>query len=156
VTDAGVLVENPVVTRVIRMDPAIEVWKEVFVSPSVIQVGDDVTAARGIPQPDGSLMATSRWVWVNIGKREGFVQQLAGDHLNLQLARTAPADGQTLPVQRLFFSPTLEVIRGKDESPWPGGVRGLVTGTRIGAVGLNLPSGELRATRIWVQIADYS
>lgn len=156
VTAAGVLVENPVRTRVIRIDPALQVWKEFFVSPDVIQVGDEVTAARGTPQADGSLVATNQWVWVNIGKREGFVQTVAADHLDYQPANAHVTPGQPAPTDTLQFSQALEVISGKDESAWPGGTSGLTSGTRFGSVGLNLPDGGFRATRIWVQIPDYS
>lgn len=52
--------------------------------------------------------------------------------------------------RELVFSSRLEVISGKDLKPLRAGVDALKVGVQIGAVGLALPDGSLRATRIWV------
>lgn len=138
------VVANPEYSRVIRVPPGRTIWKEFDVSIDEVNVGDAVHA-RGEPQPDGSLLARPGWIWVNIAVWHGRVTgRTAGGVL---ATRTR---GRHVQERELTFSSRVEVISGKDLKPLAQGVGALALGGNIGAVGLALPDGRLRVTRIWV------
>jgi hypothetical protein len=137
----GVLLRSDTTVRALRINPASTVWKEFDTSPSVIRIGDWVDA-RGTPLPDGSLQARDGWVWINIGRRDGVIQQVTSKGAVLR-----DSAGKARSIE---FSKALEIVMASDGSPLSGGLKALVKGTNLGAVGLRLPNGGFRATRIWV------
>lgn len=140
ITAGGLLLENPEFVYAVRLPQDTAVWKEYWLTPAAIALGDWVDV-KGTPQGDGSLLATSGMVFVNIGKRSGNVAAIEADALTL----TGPR-GTT---HNIAFSPILEVI-DKDTGATRGeGMASLAVGAPAGAVGLLLPDKTLRATRIW-------
>jgi hypothetical protein len=138
-TSEGVVLQAPNVARAVRIPPGTIVWKEHEGSANLIELHDWVDV-KGIPQTDGSLLATSGMVFVNIGRTQGVIEEITGASLTI----SGPNGRATLEL-----SSRLEVIRSADESAYSNGVRDLAIGTPIGAVGLLLPKGGFRATRIW-------
>lgn len=140
ITDNGVLVENVARSRAIIWPAGMTVWKEFFVPVSEIKIGDTVSAA-GRPQGDGSLLADLKRAWVNIGIRDGTFDSAATDHINMRSRA-----GQLEPV---YLSTALEVIHVDTGDPISNGLSALRPGQNFGAVGLVLPNGTFRATRVW-------
>jgi hypothetical protein len=143
-TADGVILQAGTTTRAVRIAPGAEVWKETLGPPSLIKLNDWLDV-KGTPLTDGSLQATSGWVFVNIGRQDGLLTQLSPTSLTLQDARGVS--------HTLEISPYLDVVKDiisvKDRSPLVGGLAALVIGSYVGAVGLRLPNGGFRATRIW-------
>jgi hypothetical protein len=133
----GIVLQSGVNVRLVRLPPNTVVWKEFDVTPDAIQLHDWVDV-KGTPLSDGSLLARSGWVWVNIGRRDGTVEEVSSNSLTLKTARG---------VEAIELSPRLEVIKS-DGSPLSG-VASLPPGAPVGVVGLRLPGGGFRATRIW-------
>jgi len=135
----GVVIQNPESARAIRFLAGTLVWKEVLIDPALIQVGDWLHV-KGTPLADGSLVARSEWVFVNIGRRTG------------TLVSTSPA-GVTVQhnkgTETLELASTLQVVSVKTGAPLQGGVHALIPGMNVGAVGLRLSGGKFRATKIW-------
>lgn len=138
-TAGGVVVRSDRGARAIRIPAGTQVWKEVLVSADVVQLGDWLDV-KGTPLPDGSLLARSEWIFVNIGRRNGVVVSASAKGLTIDHNKGR---------ETLELSPALEVIWAKNGAAIPGGVSALVPGMRVGAVGLRLPNGGFRATRIW-------
>jgi hypothetical protein len=115
------------------------VWKEFYVSPSVIEIGDWVDV-KGVPQPDGALLADDRRVWVNIGRRDGVVEAVTGTGLLVRHRKGR---------ETFELSSTLEVISATTGQPLPAGLATITPGTTIGTVGLRLRGGGYRITRLW-------
>jgi hypothetical protein len=139
-TSDGVVLSTPARTQAVRIPPETIVWKEVTGGPELIGMSDWLDV-RGVPQVDGSLLATSGMVFVNIARREGVIQTISAHDLTVRDDRG---------LHSLEFSHVLEVIDSKDESQLAGGLSALTPGTYIGAVGLRLAEGGFRATRIWI------
>lgn len=139
-TETGVILESGAGVRAVRFQPDTVVWKEVFRNHQVVQIGDWLDV-RGTPLPDGSLRARSQWVWVNIGRRDGVIEHVGSDHLNL-MTRRGPV--------KVELSPVLEVV-GEGDIPLQGGRTALVPGMTVGTVGLRLPDGGFRVTKLWVK-----
>ncbi len=137
--DAVILTSASSVRRVL-IGPEVAVWKEVVGSADLINTGDWVDV-KGTPQSDGSLLATSGMVFVNIGRLDGVLLSTAGNTI------TVSAYGMERSVE---LSPTLEAVHKEDGSPYAGGVGSVPVGTPLGAVGLLVPNGGFRATRIWI------
>lgn len=135
----GVILKSDTGVRAVRIPAETAVWKEFDVKPDVIQLHDWLDV-KGTPLADGTLLAHSGWVFVNIGRRNGFVEDLSADSLVLRTAKGT---------ERIELSSRLEVISAHDGKPLPGGVAALRRGAQIGMVGLRLPNGGFRATRIW-------
>ncbi|WP_374712069.1 hypothetical protein [Symbiobacterium terraclitae] len=140
ITDGAIALESAAGVRVVRFAPDSKVWKEFHVSPEAIELGDWVDA-RGTPQPDGSLLARSEWVFVNIGRLEGTLEEVSGDGAVVETIRGT---------RTIEFSPAVEVIRVPGLSPVEEGLSALRPGAAVGMVGLVLPDDGFRATRIWV------
>jgi len=129
-------------TYAVRISPDTVVWKEFDVTPDVIQLGDWLDV-KGTLMADGTVLASSGWVFVNIGRREGTITQVTPAGLTF----THPSGGK---VETMELSSKLDVITAKDGLAVPGHLSGLASGTAFGAVGLRLPNGGFRSTRIWV------
>jgi Domain of unknown function (DUF5666) len=125
--------------RAVHLPADTVVWKEFDVGPDAIALHDWVDV-KGTPNHDGTLLARNRWVFVNIGRRDGVVEGSSDGGIKLRTRRG---------VEVLDLSSRLEVISASDGAPIPGGLAALLPGTAIGAVGLRLPNGRVRATRIW-------
>jgi len=138
-TDNGVVVQAAGKSRGVRVPASTVVWKEIEGGPELIESGDWLHV-KGVPQEDGTLLATSGMVFVNIGRRDGTIVSTTADSATLQYR------GETFTIE---FSDSLEVISEADGTPYSEGTDALKPGTQIGAVGLNLPNGGYRATRIW-------
>lgn len=136
-TADGVVVQSPVAVRAIRIPAGALVWKEFDVTPDVIQLQDWLDV-KGTPLADGSLIA--KWIFVNIGRRNGVVGQVSSP------SSLTTQDQQGTHTMEL--SSRLEVISVVDASPLS--LAQLTPGTAFGAVGLRLPDGGFRATRIWI------
>jgi hypothetical protein len=140
-TAHGLILRSDASVRTVRLPPGTVVWKEYDVTPEAIQLGDWVDV-RGTPLPDGSLKARSGWIWVNIGRADGRVMSVSSDGVSVR------SDGGRQVTME--FSPRLEVIHVGSGTAVTGGVKALQPGVTVGAVGLRLPGGRLRATRIWL------
>lgn len=140
-TADGVVLQSGTTVRAVRIPPTTVVWKEFEVTPDVIQLQDWLDV-KGTPLADGSLLARSGWVFVNIGRRDGIVGQVASP--------TSLVVQHEKGTYTMELSPRLEVISAEDGSLLPGGLARLTPGTPFGAVGLRLPNQGFRATRIWL------
>jgi hypothetical protein len=138
-TQAGVILQSDHGSRAIRIGPDTLVWKEFNQPADVIQLQDWLDV-RGTPLQDGTLEARSEWVWINIGRREGVAEQISAHGVTIRHDKG---------LETLELSKHLEVINASDESPRIGGIVSLRPGMQIGAVGLRLPGGGFRATRMW-------
>lgn len=125
--------------RGVVIAPEVSVWKEVMVDRSEIMI-DDWLDVKGDPDESGVLHARSGWVFVNIGRRDGEIVEVANDGLLVNVK------GRSVPIQ---LSPSVEVIDKTDGSSILSGVSALSPGDQVGMVGLRLPEGAFRATRIW-------
>ncbi len=137
--------------RAVRLPGNASVWKEFEdVDHSEIRVGDFVDV-RGTTLGDGSLLAKN--AWVNIGRLDGTVEQLmsVGGDMTAQGSRlrVAAIKGGTRDIE---FSSALEVVRisDNDADVSAASITNIVPGTKMGAVGLRLPEGGFRATKIWI------
>ena len=140
-TTEGVILKSDTGVRAVRIPAETSIWKEFDVGPNAIQLHDWLDV-KGEPLPDGSLLARSGWVFVNIGRRDGVFEGLSGGGMKLNY------DNRTENVE---LSSRLEVISATDGKPLAGGMAALMKGTQIGMVGLRLPNGGFRATRIWTK-----
>jgi hypothetical protein len=140
-TARGLILRSATSVRTVLLPPGTVVWKEFDVTPEAIQVGDWVDV-RGTPLPDGSLKARSGWIWVNIGRADGRVMSVSPDGASVR--------GDMGRQVTMEFSPRLEIIHAGSGKAVTGGVKALRPGVTVGAVGLRLPGGRLRATRIWI------
>lgn len=138
-SSTGVVLRTTSGARAVRVPSETIVWREYEGDLGLIQMNDWLDA-KGTPQDDGSLLATSGMVFANIGRADGIVSEVTGSTLVLQDSRGS---------SRIGFSPKLEVVHASDGSPHANGVQDLTPGTGVGAVGLVLPNGGLRATKIW-------
>ncbi|MBV9789369.1 MAG: twin-arginine translocation signal domain-containing protein [Chloroflexi bacterium] len=137
--------------RAIRLPKDASVWKEFEnVDHSEIQIGDYVDV-RGTSLADGSLLAKS--AWANIGRLDGTVEQLMpqGGDIMAQgsRVRVAAIKGGHREIE---LSSALEVVRisDADADVMAASIMNVVPGTKMGAVGLRLPNGGFRATKIWI------
>ena len=135
--------------RAIRLPKDASVWKEFEnVDHSEIQIGDYVDV-RGTSLADGSLLAKS--AWANIGRLDGTVEQLMpqGGDIMAQgsRVRVAAIKGGHREIE---LSSALEVVRISDADVMAASIMNVVPGTKMGAVGLRLPNGGFRATKIWI------
>lgn len=135
----GVVLHTPSTARAVRLPNDTKVWKEFDVTPAEIDLGDWVDV-KGQPQVDGSLLATSGMVFVNIGRRDGTVENVSSQVMTVRNEHGS---------HDLELSRVLEVVHGGDGSLLPRGLADIAVGSEIGAVGLRLPRGGFRATRIW-------
>ncbi|HEY0606248.1 MAG TPA: DUF5666 domain-containing protein [Herpetosiphonaceae bacterium] len=137
--------------RAIRLPNDASVWKEFEdVDHSEIQLGDYVDV-RGTSLADGSLLAKS--AWANIGRLDGTVEQLMpqGGDIMAQgsRVRVAAIKGGHRDIE---LSSALQVVRisDADADVMEASIMNVVPGTKMGAVGLRLPNGGFRATKIWI------
>jgi Domain of unknown function (DUF5666) len=138
-TDDGFVLAADRQFRAVRLPDAAMAWKEFDVPAQEIEVGDWVDV-KGIPLADGSLLARDGWIFANIGRRDGILENASARAFTLR----------TRHGSRTFeLSPILEVIHAESGLPVRGGVEGLEPGATLGAVGLVLSDGGFRATRIW-------
>lgn len=138
----GFTLQSDASTRIVRAPANAVVWKEFDVTVADISLGDWVDV-RGEAQPDGSLAARSGSIWVNIGRWEGVITAV-GTSLDVQDRRS---DAHKV----IHFSKRIDVIHARPGFPAVvGGVKALNVGMNIGAVGINLRDGSLRATRVWI------
>lgn len=137
----GIVLSSSGAARAIRVPPGTVVWKEFDVTVDAIEIGDWV-AVRGNPLPDGTLRARSGWIWVNIGRRDGTIRAISKAQVHVE-----DGHGNVRPID---LSARLDVIHAGDGSLVNGQIAGLRSGQHVGAVGLLLPSGGFRATRIWL------
>lgn len=127
-------------TRVVRVEPGQTIWKEFDVSVDAVDIGDSVMA-KGEPQPDGSLLARPRWVFVNGGQWDGTITAVRPGGL---VVRRRGRD------REIALSQRVQVITAVKQLPVAAHIAALTVGREIGMVGLGLPDGSLRATRIWI------
>lgn len=139
-TAEGVILDPAAGARAVRIPTGTVVWKEFLLPSTVIEVGDWLDV-KGTPLADGSFLARSEWVFVNIGRQQGVVVSASDKGLTIK---------HNKGTQTLELSPALEVITARTGAAIPGGVRALVAGTPMGAVGLRLPNGGFRATKVWI------
>ena len=125
--------------RIVAIDQAAEVWREVTGGPELIEIGDRLDVL-GVPQEDGRLAATSGRIFANIARFDGVLVSTAGSSVTVKVHGTA---------RKWELSPLHEAIRAEDGSDYPGGAMEIPSGATIGAVGLSLPNGGFRVTRVW-------
>jgi len=126
-------------TRAVRIPSDAVIWKEFDVTAEDIKIGDWIDV-KGENQVDGSLLAKSGWIFVNLGRWEGIITA-AGTELVVTR--------HTGESKRISFSQRVDVIHAQGLKPVEGGTAGLIVGQSVGAVGLMLSDGSLRATRLW-------
>ena len=139
-SDQGLVLRTEVGTRFVRIPDGSRVWKEFDIGIADVHVGDWVDA-KGTPQNDGSLLAESGWIFVNIGRRDGIVRAVAEGTIAIEV--------ETGEVQLIELSTRLQVLDLRAGTVVAGGISSLKPGMQIGLVGLRLPEGGFRATRIW-------
>lgn len=139
VTPDGVLLKSLDTMRAVRIQSDSVVWKEFETSPNVIELGDWIDV-KGTPLDDGTLLAESGSIFVNIGRRDGIVESVSNDHMTIRHSKG---------VETVELSTKLEVVEADTQAAVVGGVAALSPGTSVGLVGLRLPGGGFRATRIW-------
>ena len=139
-TGDGIILAAGDEIRAVRMSADALVWKEFEGVPhSEILLGDYMDV-RGTALADGTLLAKN--VWINIGRTDGKVDMLLPTGLQMMSIKG---------VQRtLELSKALEVVQIQDGKELVSSLASLVPGTTFGAVGLLLPDGGFRATRIWI------
>lgn len=142
----GIVLQSAAGVKKVKFPYQMVVWKEFDVTPEAIEINDWVDA-KVTPLEDGTFLAKSGWVFVNIGRMDGWVDQISvnSEKLNTLTVRTTK-QGQ----KSIELSQKLEVISAKDGLPLSGHISALASGIEIGAVGLRLSDGGFRATRIWV------
>lgn len=134
----GVIVESESREVAIDLASVVDVWKEISVSASAIEVGDDVFL-NGIA---GSPFV-ARYVWASIGRMDGVIRAIDATGMLVDVQRK---DGSSV-VKRIDFSPYVEY--GASDGSVKVARADLVVGRQIGAV-LYQPRGRVpRATRIW-------
>lgn len=141
-TESGVVLDADGQQRAVRIGATgVNIWKESDGQQlSAIQVGDTLDV-KGDPLPDGSLQAKE--VYVNIGRFEGKVEQVSGNTVTAVSPRGAR--------KTLELATKVEIVQAQKDFPAAaGGVAALKPGTEFGAVGVRLPNGGFRATRIWI------
>lgn len=138
-TADGVVLQTPTTARAVRIAPDDVVWKEFNTRSGVIEIGDWLDV-KGQPQIDGSLVATNGMVFVNIARRDGVIEKKGSRGMRLRNEH-----GQ----HDIEFSAVVEFVDAADGSALAGGGDGLQVGHQIGAVGVQLPGGRFRATRVW-------
>jgi Domain of unknown function (DUF5666) len=138
IDDGRVVLEVAGISRVVQISNDAVVWKEFPVRPDAIELGDWLDA-RGLPRADGSLLATSGMVLVNVGRADGTVAEVDDGCVTLD------DGGRRFSVP---FSDRLEVVSAVDGRPRCEHVGALTPGMLADVVGLVLPDGTLRATRI--------
>ena len=126
------------IPRIVQVDDDTIVWKELAVTPAAIELGDWLDV-RGIPQADGTLLARSGMVLVNVGCADGTVAAVDESTITLEHGE------RRLSVP---FSDRLEVVSVIDGRPRCEHLRALIPGMLADVVGLVLPDGTLLATRI--------
>ena len=137
----GMIVQSAAGQRAVHVGPETGFWKERAVGYDNIEYGDWLDVS-GEALADGSLRA--RQAWANITRFDGVVEAVGADGVQLAGLRS----GRAVFIR---FSDQLEVINRSDFSARLGGPSSLIPGQRVGLVGVTLRSGEIRATRIWVE-----
>jgi hypothetical protein len=140
ISDSGVVLNADGKISTVVIPAGTTVWKEFEVSPDQIEMGDWIDL-KGEPQPDGSVRAVSGWTFVNIGRVNGRFVRVDQGQLTLD-----DDHGRSRAIE---LSTSYEVIHESDGSPVSNGANGIPPGAPMGAVGLRLPNGGFRATRIW-------
>lgn len=140
-TSNGLILSADNEARAVRLAPDTVVWKELNVTPDAINIGDWVDV-KGTPLSDGSLQARSGWVFVNIARRDGIIQQVSP-------TQVAVTDLQQNQPAVWHLSTAIDFVHTADASPIAGGLAQLTPGTAASAVGIRLPDGTFRATRLW-------
>jgi hypothetical protein len=135
---ARIVLQVAGIPRVVQVDDDTIVWKEVAATPDAIELGDWIDV-RGIPQANGTLLARSGMVLVNVGCADGTVATV-NDH-----AITLAQGDRCLSVP---LSDRLEVVSVIDGRPRCEHLKALVPGMLADVIGLVLADGTLLATRI--------
>jgi len=135
---ARIVLEVAGIPRLVRVTDDTIVWKEFAVTPAAIELGDWLDV-RGVPQSDGTLLARSGMVLVNVGCADGTVAAVDDGAITLQ---------QGASCLSVRFSDQLEVVSVIDGRPLCEHVRALEPGMLADVIGLVLRDGTLRATRI--------
>lgn len=133
-----ILLEVAGIPRVVQMSDETIVWKEFPALPEAIELGDWLDV-RGVPCADGTLLARSGMVLANVGVAGGTVTAVDETAITLE-----HGDGRV----SFPFSDQLQVVSMIDGVPRCEHLRALVPGMLADIVGLVLPDGTLRATRI--------
>lgn len=133
---SGVLLVNRRGTQSVRLSPATSVWREADTTADAIASGDFLyVQGRRL---DGNTVEALR-IWANIGWYRGQVSAVAADRVRVFLG-----GGE----RTIYFSPvTLLFQRAQPSTHFSGQV---VVGQRIEALGMFVPGGDMRATRVWV------
>jgi len=125
----------------VDLSSVIDVWKEISVPASAIEVGDHlfVNGTRG---PSAFV---ARYVYANIGRLDGVVISVDGDEMVIGILRyDAPTE------RRVKLSAHVEIVNLVGGSQLPAGRADLSPGREVGMV-LYSPRDALpRATRIWL------
>lgn len=132
----GVAIRNPDGELEVDLSGVRAVWRETDVSPSELEVGDDLFL-NGVFS-GATFHAT--YVWANIGRRDGVIRTIVGTSLELV----------ALPPRAVAFqmelSPYLEVVRVNGQ---PATIADLQPGMTVGAVVYRPKNSTVRATKIW-------
>jgi hypothetical protein len=135
---ARIVLEVAGIPRVVQMTDETIVWREFPLAPDAIELGDWLDV-RGVPCADGTLLARSGMVLVNVGFADGTVTDVDDRAITLE-----HGDRRT----SFAFSDHLQVVSMIDGLPRCEHLRALAPGMLADVIGLVLPDGSLRATRI--------
>lgn len=139
VVASGVVIQTVDGELAVDLTGVRSVWKETEVSPSDLEVGDQLDL-NGLRAP---ASFDARYVWANIGRFEGLVVAVVGSRLELI---------GLPPSQRMFrleISRYVHIVRDADI---PATVADLQPGMSVGGVMYRPRNATPRATKIWFSL----
>lgn len=121
----------------VRVSATTTVWREIETSWSAIEAGDFLYV-QGRELPGQGIEATR--IWANIGWYRGTIADVGQDRVSVFLGRGS----RTVYMTAL----TLLFHAGLPAAHYSGQ---LAVGQRVEALGMFVPGGDMRATRMWIQ-----
>jgi len=144
----GILLSNRNGTQSLRLSAVTSVWRETETTAEAIASGDFLYVQGRRRQAENSENQATQHadvpiealrIWANIGWYRGQVSAVEADHIRLFLG-----NGE----RTIYFSPITALFRGGLTSERFTGQ--LVVGQKVEALGMFVPGGDMRATRVWV------
>jgi Domain of unknown function (DUF5666) len=142
----GVTLQGETGPSHVTFTPATTVWKEVETTADVIEVGDllYIRAVETPPVVAGQREFEALRVWVNIGWYHGRIKSVAEKSIVVAAEHRKGSLGERT-VHLSDFT-----ILFEHQKPAARYRRQLAAGQWVDALGVFVPGGDLRATRMWV------
>ncbi len=120
----------------VRASAATTVWREIETTWQAIEPGDFLYV-KGNALPNDAVEGVR--IWANIGWYRGVIDEVASDHVRLFLGSGT---------RKVYLTPlTLLLQAGRPAAHYAGQ---LSIGQRVEALGMFVPGGDMRATRLWI------